>query len=243
MSDLLKIQQEFARHIFKKSDKEILKNLPYSELESLERLDIYRNNVLGNFESILSSIYVVSKKIIGAKKFDDLQKKFCQKFPSKSGNLNDFGAEFPQFIKKLEPLFLKDLAQLELFYHQSYFAKKSYEKIELKKLKKISAEQFSKIIFALDQSCVFFASKFAIFSIWQKEKKIKNFTKPELVLIHDGHVLLLNEEEFSFLMLIKKQKPLYQIYQLLRKKFKRDLDIGALINHFISNGIITKFDL
>jgi len=243
MTDLAKIQQNFAKHIYKKSDKKILNETIHSDIEALERLNIYRNNVLGNFESILSSIFIVTKKIIGDKKFDELTQKFCQKFPSKSGDLNEFGTEFPQFIKSCEPKYLKDLAQLELFYHQSYFAAKPKKEFDLDKFKKIKAEDFSKIIFTLNPSCILLASKFAIFSIWQKEQKIKNFAKPEFTAIHSNKILSLSAEEFLFLSLILQKKPLYKIYESLCKKSKKEIDIGALINRFIADGTIIKFAL
>ncbi len=104
MSKLLRLQQDFASHIYKKSDKKILREISHSSVEAQARLNIYRNNILGNFESILSEIFCVTKKILGEKKFGELAKKYCQKFPSKSGDLNEFGRDFPKFLKPVEPL-------------------------------------------------------------------------------------------------------------------------------------------
>lgn len=240
------MQRDFASHIYKKSDQKILDEISYSSVEAQARLNVYRNNILGNFESILSEIFSVTKKILGAKKFEELAKKYCQKFPSKSGDLNEFGKDFPEFLKPVEPLYLKDLSQLELAFHQSYFTAKVTQKFDLKKFQKLSAENFSNLVFTLDPSCVLIASKFAIFSIWQKEKKIKNFAKPELTLVYANQILLLSEEEFLFLSLIRKQKKLYEIYKSLcrkTKKARKEVDIGALINRFISSGVVIKFTL
>lgn len=247
MTKLLKIQQEFAQHIFNEKQQQILEATIYSKVEALERLSIYRNNIFGNFESVLSSIYPISKKIISEntneKNFAKLLLKFYQKFPSRDGDLNNFGSEFPQFIKSLKPSYLKDLAQIELFYHQSYFTAQSKTKFDLEKFKKVSSEDFGKIIFTIADSAVLFSSKFAVFSIWKKEQKIKNYKKTELMLIHRNKILLLNQEEYLFLSLIKQQKPLYKIYQKLCKNSEAEVNIGALINDFVTRGIITKFDL
>ena len=243
MSDLLKLQQDFCRHIYKKSDRKILKQTIYSESEALERLNIYRNNILGNFVSVLSSTFPITKKIVGDQKFDQLVQKFCQKFYSKSGDLNEFGTEFPQFLKSYEPKYLKDLAQLELFYHQSYFAKKSEEKLDLKKFKKLQPENFYKVKFTLNCGSVLFSSKFAIISIWQKERKVRNFLEAQFAVIHSNKVFSISETEFLFLSLILKKKPLFKIYEEICKKIKKDVDIGAMINRFIGDGTIVKFDL
>ena len=130
-----------------------------------------------------------------------------------------------------------------MLYYQSYFASKTNKKIDLKKFKKLSANDFSTIKFTLDSSCILFASKFAIFSIWQKEQKIINILNPEFAAVYGFKIFPLSEVEFLFLSQIQKQKPLYKIYQVLCKKIQKDVDIGALINRFISDEVIVKFDL
>jgi len=176
MTNLLKLQREFAHHIFDKSAREILGKTNYSNQEGLERLNIYRNNVLGNFDSVLSATFIVTKKILGEKKFSELSKEYSQKFPSISGDLNQFGLKFPSLLKNHNPLFLEDLAWLELFYHQSYFSEKIINKFDLKKFKKLKENEFEKIEFKLNPNCILFSSKFAVFSIWQKEKKLKKLS-------------------------------------------------------------------
>lgn len=241
MTRLLTIQRQFANHLHKKSDQEILQEIAHSKTEALARLNIYRSNVYGGFDSVLSSIFSVTKNIVGEKKFAKLLKNYCQKFPSYSGDLNKFGDHFSIFLENAKPLYLQDLAQLELLHHQAFFIKKSEQKFDVKKFKKLSKESFSNLIFSLDSSCFLFSSKFAVFSIWQKNAKIRNFAKPQLALIRADDILKLSEEEFLFLSLILKKKNLYQIYQALCKKSKNPIDIGALLNRFISNGTIINY--
>ncbi len=238
-----KIQQNFASHIFKKSDQKILQEIPYSKQEALARLNIYRNNVLGGFESALSSTFSITKKIAGAEKFAELVQKYCQKFPSKSGNLNDFGQDFPKFLSRYKPLYLKDLSQLELLHHQDYLAEKYEVNFDLEKFKNLPIEKFTQLTFELNPSSILFSSKFAVFSIWKKEKEIKNFLKPECVMAFSNQIFLLTAEEFLFLSLIQKQKNLYQIYKMICKKMKKEVDVGKLINRFISTGVIVSFKL
>ena len=240
---LRQLQQNFANHIFKKSDRKILQELAYSDQEALARLNIYRNNVLGSFESALSSTFNVTQKILGAVKFVELTQKYCRKFPSKSGNLNEFGQDFPQFLSRYQPRYLKDLSQLELLHNQAFLNGKSATVFDVEKFKKLPAEKFTQLTFELDPSCTLLASKFAIFTIWKKGSAVKNFLKPELVAIYSDQVLLLSAEEFLFLSLIRKQKNLYEIYKLLCRKIKKEADVGKLINRFISNGVIVRFEL
>lgn len=241
MSDLLKTQRQFALHIGQKNQRKILAEISGSKLEAQARLNIYRNNVYGGFFEVLSENFPVTKKILGEKKFTQLLQKYCQKFPSKSGDLNQFGNNFPKFLTSCKPLFLKDLAQLELQLHLAYFKQRNLEKFNVKKFQKLSAENFANLVFTLDPTCFLFSSKFAIFSIWQKKRPPKNLAKGEFVLVRCGQVLKLDESEFLFLSLIAKGQKLYQIYQTLCRKNNREIDIGKLVNHFISNGTIINY--
>jgi hypothetical protein len=241
MTKLITIQRRFSGHLKKKSDQKILQEISGSQVEALARLNIYRSNVFGGLESVLSSTFPATKNVLGAEKFENLFKKYCQKFPSKSGDITKFSDKFVKFLNCCEPLYLKDLARLEFLHHQAYFLAKNVEKFDVKKFQKLPSDYFFNLIFSLNSSCFLFRSEFAVFSIWQKKRAIKNFEKPELALICASNILKLSEEEFLFLSLIKKQKKLYKIYQILCKKTKKSVDIGALINRFISNGTITSY--
>ncbi len=173
MTKLLNLQRQFAGHLHKKSDSGVLQEISGSKIGALARLNIYRNNVCGGFESVLSSNFSVTKEILGAEKFEQLLIKYCKKFPSKSGDLNEFGTDFPKFISRAKPSYLKDLARLELLHHQAYFVEKTNKKFDLKTFQKLPVENFINLIFSLDPTCFLLASKFAIFSIWQKKTRDK----------------------------------------------------------------------
>jgi hypothetical protein len=240
MTDLLNIQRNFASHLQKESDKKIVPKISGSRLEAEARLNIYRNNVYGGFEAVLIGKFSQTIKILGAKKFAKLLKKFCQEFPSKSGDLDDFGVDFPKFISRIRPAFLKDLAQLELLHHQAYFAKKVLKKFDVKKLQKLPTQKVGELYFYLDPSCFLFSSKYAVCSIWQNLENTKNPENPESALIQSEDILKISEEELLFLSLIKKQKKLYEIYQIMSKKNK-NVDIGDLLKRFIANGTISDY--
>ncbi len=238
---LLSTQRHFANHLNLKSKQEILSEIPYSKTEAIARLNVYRNNVYGGFESVLLSTFPVVIDILGSKKFASLFKKYCDKFPSKSGDLNQFGKDFPKLLAYEKPIYLKDLAQLELLHHQAYFLVKPDREFAVKKLQKLPKEKFSELVFFLDKSCFLFSSEFAVFSIWKKNSKIKNFQKDQYILIKADDIFLLTKEEFRFLQLVKKEKTLFAIYEKLNKEFKKSVDIGALLQKFISDGTIIDY--
>jgi len=241
MKELLKLQRDFSSHLFDKKNTIVIKNISSAKDEALARLNVYRNNVYSNFESVLSSTFPIIKKILGEKKFEQLIEKYCLKFPSQSGNLDEFGLKFPNLFLQDKALYLKDLARLEILFHQSVFTQKIENKFDIKKFQKLSPEKFYDLAFTIHPHCKLFSSKFAIFSIWQKGREVKNFRKPEFMLVFEERVLKLSEEEFLFLLLLQKKKKLYEIYKKLYQKTKSEVDIGKFIQHFILNGIIINY--
>lgn len=253
MSDILKIQRDFQKHLYQKSNQKIIAELPYSRLESLARLNIYRNNVFGNFNSVLSSIFEAVKKLVGEEYFEFLCDEYNQNHFSKNGNLDNYGEEFPQFLATIKTkhklALLPDLARLELLYHKSYYAADA-ENFDLETFKKISPENFENLTFELHPSCFLIASKFPIYSIWNnsvngENKKVSLLKKAEFAMVERTSQKLqihkIDEKEFFFLQNINK-KTLFKTYKLISKKTKNDCNIGALLNKFITNGIIIKFN-
>jgi len=242
-----KLQNNFANHIFDQKNILIIKDLPYSNQEALARLNIYRNNVFGNFDAVLSSIYEVVTKIIGEKKFTKLALEYHKKFPSINGNLDDYGDKLPIFLKKHQLPFLSDLARLELYYHQCYFAA-DVKVFDIKKFQKLAPEKFFDLTLTLHPSCFLIKSKFAIFSIWKK-KSAKNIqiNRPEYTLIERSQdncqIHRLSEIEFVFLDNLAKKKNLYFIYKKICKLTNGEFDIGVMLNRFIATGIIADFSI
>jgi hypothetical protein len=253
MKEILSLQQQFKTHLYKKNDEKILSMLPYSRTESLARLNIYRNNVFGNFSSVLSSIFEVVEKLVGAEYFEQLCDSYNQKFYSKSGNLDNYGDNFPAFLTKEKNkhklVFLPDVAKLELLYHKSYFADGA-PVFDLKKFKKLPQEKFFDLHFTLHPSCFLITSKFPIFSIWQDNienggKKKISLKNPESAMVERAsqkvNIHKLDREEFLFLKNIT-QKTLFETYKEISRITKKECDIGQILNKFITSGIITNFN-
>ena len=241
--NLLKTQRDFFSHLHDEKNLEITKLTSYSKVEALSRMNIYRNNVFGNFNSVLSAIYRVIEKILGEEEFAKLAKKYRGKYNSSSGNLDEYGQFFLQLFAKTN--YLHDLAKLELAHYHNYFAADVKKEFNLEKFKKISPEKFSQLSFKLHPTCILLASKFSIHTIWLKEKKPRNLDKPEFVAVGKfggGSVKNLSEAEFLFLSLIAKEKKLYEIYKKIVKKTGKEFDIGAMLNRFISEKVIVDFN-
>jgi hypothetical protein len=253
MTKIAILQENFKKHLYQKSQEEILQELPYESAEALARLNIYRRNVFGNFNSVLQSIYEVVAKVLGEKYFAQICKIYLEKNFSKSGNLDDFGLNFPKFLQENLSLhkltYLPDLARLDLAFHQAHFAKIS-EIFPLQKFQKLSEENYFNLQFKLHPSIQILKSNYAIFSIWKNanenlQKKVKA-ERPEFVMVERVfeivNIYKISELEFLFLQNISKNC-LFETYQKIVKITGEEFDIGALLNKFVGNGVIVNFKL
>lgn len=82
------------------------------------RLEVYANTVSVNRRNVLRAVYSVTERLVGPEFFAYAADSFARSFPSRSGNLDDFGAEFPDFLAGFAPAaslpYLPDVARLEL---------------------------------------------------------------------------------------------------------------------------------
>lgn len=240
---LKKIQSDFAGHIFDRKNNKITKSLPYSNQESLARLNIYRNNIFGTFSAVLESTFPITKKIIGTKKFKNLVEIYQKKYPAHCGDLNKYPDNFPKILQKLQPSFLYDLSRLELASHQSYYADDMAE-FAINSFHKIKPENFYELTFDLHPSCFLIKSQFPIFEIFTKKQKILG-KKTEFILVERASgsckIEAITGDEFLFLEYILKKKSLFQIYKKITQSNK-NFDIGAMLNKFINNRVICNFN-
>lgn len=252
MSKLFRLQENFANHLYQPENHTIFSEINQGKATPSERLNIYRNNVFGNFETSLELTFVITKKIVGNEFFSFLVEQYNQKYFSTSGNLEDFGEFFPTLIQDLETKhnlpYLADIAAVEWLFNVAYFSASPLE-IDLAKLQSLPHEQFMELYFSLHPSCHLFASNYAIYDIWtsyKKDNKKINLEeqKAQFILIERCNFAVNIQEltaiEYKFLKLIQKQKNIYQIFEIIGSE-SENFDIGSLVGKFISSKIINNF--
>lgn len=255
MHSLSQLQQNFISHIQDQQNQEILKILPYNQEEALERLDIYRNNVIGNLESVLACIYEVTKKIVGDHYFAKLVKDYIAQYSSTSANLDDYGAFFSSIVShhlhEHHLLYLEDIAKLEWHYHESYFKEDIEKDFDVESFQKLDEEDYEEITFTLHPSCILFESPYSIFSIWKNniedndDEKISCDVRQFVIIERLDNrcaISALNHEEFLFLSLLKKGCKLFETYEEINRILGFEVDIGSLLNKFIANRVISRFN-
>ena len=139
-----------------------------------ERFALYRGSSIAIWQQSCASAYPVLKQLLGVDFFNDLARVYAQKCPSLSGNLTDFGASLPAFIKTLENCrpypYLSDVASLEWQVHQAYYSAHN-DVITLDQLTAFPPEQLGELHFQFQPDCALFESPWSVVDIWLAHQK------------------------------------------------------------------------
>ena len=99
----------------------------YLQQQGFNRADliqIYSNNYITSLTNVLKASYSCIVRLVGNDFFKFVAREYIAKHPVKTGNIQEYGAEFTNFINNFEPCnslpFLTDIAKLEYAYEVCY---------------------------------------------------------------------------------------------------------------------------
>jgi Putative DNA-binding domain len=166
-----------------------------------ERLDVYRNNTLGNFRDALESSFPAVRRLVGEEYFRQTAREFQRRHPSTSGDLLHAGERFPQFLGELHGAdrfsYLADVARLEWLVQEALLAG-GHAPFDLGKLGAVDPEDYDALRFELHPSLRLFFSPFPALRIWETNvgPDADPQTDPEPVALDQGSdaVAILNPQ-------------------------------------------------
>jgi hypothetical protein len=165
--DFAAIQHEFAAALLSKGAAPLIRG---GKLSAEKRIEIYRHNVFSTLAGALSDLYPVTEKIVSAPFFRRLAEEFIHITPSRSGDLNMFGGEWPEFLRThadtIHLPYLPDVAKLEWAWHRAFHAA-DQAAFDLAQLGLVPPEQHAALQFLLHPSATFIASDYPIVRIWE----------------------------------------------------------------------------
>ena len=140
------------------------------KLPSTRRIEIYRHNVFSNLRGVLSDVFPVVERIVGDAFFRHAADQFIRETPSRSGDLNQFGREWPAFLANYTHAqsltYLPDVARLEWAWHECFHAADA-PPLDLRRLAAIDSGQHGALIFRLHPAVRLQSSTFPLLRIWQ----------------------------------------------------------------------------
>ena len=146
------------------------KHVTEGKLPSARRIEIYRHNVFSNLRGALRDVFPVVERIVGDAFFRHAADQFIRETPSRSGDLNQFGREWPAFLAAYPHAqnlaYLADVARLEWAWHECFHSADA-PPLDLRRLAVIDSGQHGALIFRLHPAVRLQASAFPLRRIWQ----------------------------------------------------------------------------
>jgi hypothetical protein len=208
-------------------------------------VQVYRNNVFLSLTGALQAVYPVVQALVGERFFTRLSRDYITQYPSRSGNLHDFGRELPKFLSAYEPvsqlIYLPHVARLEWAYHNIFHAADAAGEV-IDKLHTIPPEHHGDLCFTFHPATRLLVSPYPVLRIWEVNQE--GFAGEQSVdLAEGGDALLvfrpeldvlierLSDAEYEFLSALAARESLEKaVTQALRSEANFNLD-ACLLKH------------
>ena len=140
------------------------------KLSAARRIEVYRHNVFSNLRGALKDVYPVTLRIVGDAFFTCAADQFVRETPSTSGDLNQFGRKWPDFLAAYPPAaelpYLPDVARLEWAWHECFHAADA-PPLDLSRLSAIEPARHGALAFRLHPAVRLLTSAYPLLRIWQ----------------------------------------------------------------------------
>jgi Putative DNA-binding domain len=138
--------------------------IPNSRMKVYERLDIYNHGYFGRLKDVLEGDFPALVHAMGEHDWFHLALGYVARHPSRHPNLNVLNRHLPEYIaKKNLPnrVFLRDLAQLEVFITEAFDAPE-FEPFDMESLAQLTPEQWEGAVFGTNPSLRLLESSYAV---------------------------------------------------------------------------------
>jgi len=171
MPSLSELQRDFSAALISGEDERMLAHvIGACELDAARALAVYRNNVFSNYRKALRDDYPAILALVGDKFFDGASDAYTRAHPSRSADLNEFGAGLASFLEQWPPAqqlpYLPDVARLEWAIHLAFNAENT-PALDLAGLAKVPPHIVPRVRFDLHPSATLVSSAYPVFKIWQ----------------------------------------------------------------------------
>ncbi|HLX24330.1 MAG TPA: DNA-binding domain-containing protein [Usitatibacter sp.] len=226
----------------------------YSQRPCEPGVEVYRRNMLANLGGALAATFPVVERLVGEAFFREAARAFVLAHPSRSGDLNEYGESFADFLEAYPHArsltYLADVARLEWACHESYQAADAAP-FDLASLASVPADGYGRIRFALHPAVRLVRSAHAIESIWSANQPTRDGTPdrdtgPDSVVVcrEDGvvRVSAVAPDEWDFLRAISKDATLEEASAAMDETFAAKFLAGGLAR-LVRDGVIAGFSV
>ena len=246
--NLRTIQQQFKHALLTGEYAALLAEIYGSDqADKQNRLNIYRDNVRGSCLKVLEQAYPVCGRVLGEHIFLRAARGYVLTHPSRSSDLNTYGAAFTDFLSllcqqetDLHPYpFLPDLAHLEWAFHCAYDGARD-SAFDYQALQAVSAKDYADIVFILSSVLRLIASRYRIAAVWSSGGRTAgpSEVQTEYLCVHRRQMrpamTVIDEEQYRLLTAIQSQTP----FAVLTEQFS---GIDGMLSALVKRGWVCGF--
>lgn len=252
MHSLREMQQDFAEAILTRDASTLAPYINGAHAESCAML--YANTVYGTLSKALDAIYPVIVRLLGVRCFEGVAWRFIKQFPSRSGDLHHFGAEFADFLVStslsVDYPYLPDVALLEWQMHRIFHAVDSTP-LDIQQLMSISPDHYADLCFTLAPAAALLVSPYPIHLIWQANQAGQDgsaeisFEVNRLLLLRvDGRIEIapLSAGEYALFATLQEGNSI-GVAMEAAIAVEAEFDLQSILVREIARGLITGFTL
>jgi hypothetical protein len=255
MPSLPELQAAFARALIERDECPLADWIVAGRgLDAEARIGVYRTNVLGNYRNALRGVYPVVLALVGEPFFSRAADSYASRYPSRSGDLNDFGGELGDFLAGWAPAaqlaYLPDVARLEWAMERTFHADDAAP-LDLRALAAVPQDMLPTLRFELHPASRIVCSPYPILRIWKVNQP--GFGGNQTVHLHAGGDALLvirrgatvelerlSAGELALIEALAADLSLAQAHARAREA-EPGLDLAALLQHHVLGGTLVAF--
>ncbi len=170
MPGLRELQHRFVEAVLSGCFAAVADKISVIDSTPERRLAIYRNNTLANLRSTLCQVYPIVEALVGPVFFRPAADAYIAAHPSTSGDLNDYGGSFADFLAVFPPAaelcYLADVARLEWAVEKARYAP-DHSPMQLQRLAQIPPARYGELRFQLHPALALIRSDYPLYAIWQ----------------------------------------------------------------------------
>lgn len=250
---LHKLQREFMAWVLGDARSAAGESVRGNGLTPDARLGIYRNIVFNNLTATLATDYPVIKRLVGNDFFDGMAARYIREEPSRSGNLQNFGARFPEFLVCVPEAaslpYLADVARLEWARQEGLLAGSAMP-LDPAQLAHVAEDQQATLSLELHPSVRLLESSYPVLDIWlfcqDPQDGHLNLNGPgqRVMLWRDGNQIAMRVIDAGMYALLSAMQHNVSLVSAHQPAIAAnpDFDLNAALQILFADGVITGFD-
>ncbi|MDE2197046.1 MAG: putative DNA-binding domain-containing protein [Gammaproteobacteria bacterium] len=248
---LPELQRAFTRWVLGDQQVPLPQWVAGNGLASEIRLGIYRNTIFNNLTAALHTAYPAVLKLVGEDFFEGAAARYIREQPSRSGNLQDYGAAFPALLAQMPEAaglaYLADVARLEWARQEAWLAADA-DALGPETLAAVPEDRQTALRLQLHPGLRLVASAHPVLAIWEFCQQ----DKPDhLQLDQAGQRVLLWRDNsqvamrgitadwYGLLTLLLAGESLAGATQTTLLNASPDFDLGACLRMLFAAGLVT----